>query len=71
MKHITYANGNYHVANDKDIWPDIENDLKYAIDNLSENPYQNAVGRANKYTAMALLAKAYMFQKNLLQQNLY
>ena len=60
---ITYAAGNYHVPNDKDIWPDIENDLKYAVANLSPDPYKGAVGRANKYTAMALLAKAYMFQK--------
>ena len=60
---ITYVAGNYRVGNDKDIWPDIENDLKYAVDNLSPTPYQGAVGRANKYTAMALLAKAYMFQK--------
>ncbi len=60
---VTYANGNYHVSNEKDIWPDIENDLKYAKDNLAATPYGNAVGRANKYTAMALLAKAYMFQK--------
>jgi hypothetical protein len=60
---ITYGNGNYHVSNEKDIWPDIENDLKYAVDNLAATPYNGAVGRATKYTAMALLAKAYMFQK--------
>jgi starch-binding outer membrane protein, SusD/RagB family len=60
---ITYENGNYHVSNDKGAWPDIENDLKFAMDNLDVAPYAGAVGRANKYTAMALLAKAYMFQK--------
>ncbi len=60
---ITYTAGNYRVSNDKDIWTDIENDLKYSADNLSPTPYQGAVGRANKYTAMSLLAKAYMFQK--------
>ena len=60
---ITYANQNYHVPNDKDIWPDIENDLKYAVDNLATTPYQDAIGRATKYTAMALLAKAHMFQE--------
>ncbi len=60
---ITYGNGNYHVSNEKDIWPDIENDLKYAVANLAATPYNGAVGRATKYTAMALLAKAYMFQK--------
>jgi len=64
---ITYGNGNYHVSNDKDIWPDIERDLKYAMDSLSDIPYSNAVGRATKYTAMALLAKAFMFQKKFTQ----
>jgi hypothetical protein len=60
---ITYEAGNYRVGNEKDIWPDIENDLVYAMDNLAETSYQGAVGRANKYSAMALLAKAYIFQK--------
>jgi hypothetical protein len=60
---ITYGNNNYHVSNEKDIWPDIENDLKFAADNLGSDPYNGAAGRATKYTAMALLAKAYMFQK--------
>lgn len=60
---ITYENGSYRVSNEKDIWPDIENDLKYAVDNLAITPYQGAVGRANRYTATALLAKAYLFQK--------
>jgi hypothetical protein len=64
---ITYGNGNYHVSNEKDIWPDIERDLKYAMDSLSDTPYGNAVGRATKYTAMALLAKAFMFQKKFTQ----
>lgn len=59
---ITYENQNYHVSNQKNIWPDIENDLKYAVDNLPEA--QPQPGRANKYTAMGLLAKAYMFQAN-------
>ncbi len=60
---VTYENGDYRVSNDNDIWPDIENDLKYAVANLDVDPYQGAVGRATQYTAMALLAKAYMFQK--------
>ncbi len=62
---VTYVAGNYHVSNDSDIWSDIENDLRYAVDNLSVNSYQDASGRANKYTAMALLAKAYMFHKKI------
>ncbi len=67
---VTYENGNYRVSNDKDIWPDIETDLKYAVANLDVNPYQGAVGRATKYTAMALLAKAYMFQKKFAEAKL-
>ena len=58
---ITYENGNYQVANDT-TWLHIENDLKFAIDNLDINSFAGAVGRANKYTAMALLAKVYIFQ---------
>lgn len=68
---ITYENNNYHVSNEKGIWPDIENDLVFAVNSLNEISYGGAVGRANKFTAMALLAKAYMFQKNLQKQNLY
>ena len=60
---VTYTNNNYHVANDADIWPNIENDFRYAADNLSVTPYQNAPGRSSKYPAMAFLAKSYMFQK--------
>jgi len=59
---VTYTSNNYHVANDKDVWLDIENDFRYAADNLSVTPYQNAPGRASKYPAMAFLAKAFMFQ---------
>jgi len=59
---ISYTAGNYRVGNDKDIWPDIENDLKYAVDSLPPTS-DRGVGRAIKYTAMALLAKAYIFQK--------
>ncbi|WP_458984740.1 RagB/SusD family nutrient uptake outer membrane protein [Pontibacter sp. CAU 1760] len=49
------------VANDKEIWPMIEADFKFAVDNLPET--QNEVGRANKWAAMAYLAKVYMYQK--------
>jgi starch-binding outer membrane protein, SusD/RagB family len=43
-----------------DIWPKIEADFQFAIDNLPETQPQK--GRANKSAAMAFLAKAYMFQ---------
>lgn len=51
----------FNIANDRNIWPDIEADLKAAYDNLPET--QAEVGRVNKWTAGALLAKAYMHQK--------
>lgn len=50
----------YRVPNDKDIWPQIEADFKYAFDNLPET--QTQVGRANRWAAAAYLAKALMFQ---------
>ena len=49
------------VANDKDIWPNIEADLKFAADNLPATQAQK--GRATKWAAMAYLAKVFMFQK--------
>jgi hypothetical protein len=58
----TVSPQNTKVDNSKDIWPRIEDDLKYAVANLPETFGQ--VGRANKWAAQALLAKAYMFEKN-------
>ena len=58
---ITYANGNILVPNDKDIFPNIEADLKFAIANLP--PTQSAVGRVNSWAAKAYLGKVYMFEK--------
>jgi starch-binding outer membrane protein, SusD/RagB family len=49
------------VANDKDIWPNIEEDFKFAAANLPATQAQK--GRATKWAAMAYLAKTYMFQK--------
>lgn len=63
---ITYNNKNYNVPNIDDagnfidIWPKIEADFQFAIDNLPATQPQK--GRANKWAAMAYLAKAYMFQ---------
>jgi hypothetical protein len=63
---ISVANNNLNVPNvDKsgkfiDIWPNIETDLKFAIDNLPEVQPQR--GRANKSAAKAFLAKVYMFE---------
>lgn len=57
---ISFDKGNYNVTNTVPIWPKIEADLIYAIENLTET--KSDVGRANKWAAKAFLAKAYMFQ---------
>jgi len=62
---IQYSAGNLNVPNSVNgtyinIWPDIEADLSYAVDNLPAT--QPNIGRANKWAAMAFLAKAYMYQ---------
>ncbi|WP_295713297.1 RagB/SusD family nutrient uptake outer membrane protein [Mucilaginibacter sp.] len=49
-----------NIKNDKDIYPLIEADFKFAAENLPETQPQR--GRANKYAAMAYLAKVYMAQ---------
>lgn len=64
---ISYANGNLNVPNYENgayinIWPQIEADFKYAVDNLPNT--QPNIGRANKWAAMAFLAKTYMYQNN-------
>jgi hypothetical protein len=51
---------NPKIPNDRDIWPEITADLQFAADNLPET--QDAIGRVNKWTALAYLAKAYMYQ---------
>jgi hypothetical protein len=51
------------LPNDKDIWPNIVEDLKFAYDNLP-NRWAGFPGRATKWGAGATLAKAYMFQSN-------
>jgi hypothetical protein len=49
------ASGNY-----VNIWPQIEADLQFAVDNLAAT--QNEIGRVNKWAAMAYLAKVYIYQ---------
>ncbi len=56
--------------NKGDIWPKIEEDFKYAYDNLPVT--QALVGKANKWAAAAYLAKVYMYQKKFQEaKNLY
>lgn len=57
---ITYAANNLNVPNNKDIWPEIEADFKYAVENLPAT--QPLPGRANSWAAKAYLSKVYVFQ---------
>jgi hypothetical protein len=52
---------NTDITNTEDVWPKIEDDLKFAVANLPES--WSDPGRANKSAAKAMLAKAYMFEK--------
>ncbi len=50
------------VSNEVDAWPNIEDDLNYAITNLPTT--QSDAGRPTSWVAKAYLAKAHMFQKD-------
>lgn len=56
-----YSTGIEAIKNDKPLYPFIEEDMKFAVDNLPVT--QAAVGRANKSAAMAYLAKIYLQQR--------
>ena len=70
-ENITVANGNGNVSNVDasgnfvDIWPKIEADFQYAMDNLPET--QPQAGRANKWAAASYLAKVYMYEHKYAQ----
>lgn len=51
----------FKVSNTEDIWPKIEADFRFAIDNLPA--VQPLKGQANKWAAACYLAKSYMFQE--------
>ncbi|QNL49141.1 RagB/SusD family nutrient uptake outer membrane protein [Olivibacter sp. SDN3] len=58
-EHVTdYLN----LPNDQDIWPMIEADLEYAVENLS--PTKADVARASSWTAKAFLGKVHMYQSD-------
>ncbi len=54
-------NTDYKLPNDKDVWTNIEADLKFAYDNLPGSGLD--AGRANKWAAGAMYAKCLLFQK--------
>lgn len=58
---FSLPNPNIYVKNDKDIWPEIQADLDFAYTNLPET--QAEIGRANKWSAGAMLGKCLVYQK--------
>lgn len=60
---ISFGAGNYKVSNAESAWPKIENDFKFAADQLDNTKPQS--GRANKWASKCFLVKAYMFQNKL------
>ncbi len=58
---VDYGSGIEKVPNNQDLWPKIEADFKFALDNLPET--QGQVGRVNKWAAAAYLGKTYLYQK--------
>ncbi len=49
------------VVNDREVWDDIEADLRWGIDNgMEETPIE--VGRASRWAARAFLARVHLFQ---------
>ncbi|GAB3179207.1 RagB/SusD family nutrient uptake outer membrane protein [Telluribacter humicola] len=49
------------VPNNENIWPKIEADFKFAMDNLPAT--QAEIGRVNKWAAATYLAKTHLYQK--------
>jgi len=58
---VNYDAGIELVKNDRDLWPLIEADLQFAVDNLPAT--QSEVGRVNVWAAKTYLAKVYMYQE--------
>lgn len=57
----TVADPQRRVPNDKDIWPNIEADFSFAVNELPSD--QAEPGRPTKTAAQAFLAKTYLFQQ--------
>lgn len=58
---VSDTSANPKSSNEPDIWPLIEADFKFAMDNLPET--QSDIARANKWAAQIYLAKTYLYQK--------
>lgn len=59
-ENVDYGSGLEDVSNNQDLYPFIEADFQYAIDNLPAT--QGQVGRVNSWAAKAYLAKVYLYE---------
>ncbi|MCS5490317.1 RagB/SusD family nutrient uptake outer membrane protein [Algoriphagus limi] len=57
---VDYGSGLEEISNNQDLWPFIEADFQYAIDNLPAT--QSQVGRVNSWAAKAYMGKVYLYQ---------
>lgn len=62
---ISDSTTNVNQPNTTEIWPNIEADLTFAMQNLPET--QDALGKVNKWAAAAYLAKAYLYEQKYQQ----
>ncbi|MDQ0969836.1 hypothetical protein QFZ20_005239 [Flavobacterium sp. W4I14] len=63
VPYITEGTSGTFVPNDKDIYPNIVDDLQFAVANLSTTKPKNQKGRVDKYAAQAYLGKVFLYQK--------
>ncbi|MBN3584290.1 RagB/SusD family nutrient uptake outer membrane protein [Algoriphagus aestuarii] len=59
-ENVDYGSGLEEVSNNQDLYPFIEADLQYAVENLPAT--QSQVGRVNSWAAKSMLAKVYLYQ---------
>ncbi|MHA7130005.1 RagB/SusD family nutrient uptake outer membrane protein [Algoriphagus namhaensis] len=62
---VDYGSGLEEISNNQDLWPFIEADFQYAIDNLP--PTQPQVGRVNSWAAKAYMGKVMLYQGKFTQ----
>ncbi|WP_293307173.1 RagB/SusD family nutrient uptake outer membrane protein [Pedobacter sp. UBA5917] len=63
VPYVTEATSGTFVPNDKDIYPNIVDDLQFAVANLSTTKPKSQKGRVDKYAAQAYLGKVFLYQK--------
>ena len=61
----TVNSNNTDVTNTEDVWPKIEADLQFAVDNLPAT-WGAEVGRANTWAAKATIGKSIYVSKEVL-----